>query len=193
MNIFKRNYTLRRFSQQSTKMGYAVVASYCYFGKYDCGIKLQLQRRLVRQRWLVIHKGRGEYNEKEKYSLIAARLAFQIGGIMVYFTPPDKNDCLTRIVLDGDEYLFKFSFNYEGGFWVLGIYENENNPIVAGIKITPCFPVNWYFRQYIKLPKGVLGVVTRLEKIGRQDFVNGNAQFVYITKDEYAEYVGGGA
>ena len=28
MNIFKRNYTLRRFSQQSTKMGYAVVASY---------------------------------------------------------------------------------------------------------------------------------------------------------------------
>lgn len=28
MNIFKRNYTLRRFSQQSTKKGYAVVASY---------------------------------------------------------------------------------------------------------------------------------------------------------------------
>ena len=28
MNIFKRNYTLRRFSQQSTKKGYAVMASY---------------------------------------------------------------------------------------------------------------------------------------------------------------------
>lgn len=112
---------------------------------------------------------------------------------MVYFTPPDKNDGLTRIVLDGDEYLFRFSFNYEGQFWTLGVYENENTPIVAGIKITPCFPVNWYFRQYIKLPKGILGVVTRLEKIGRQDFVNGNAQFVYITKDEYAEYAEGGA
>ena len=28
MNIFKRDYTLRRFSRQTTKNGYAVIASY---------------------------------------------------------------------------------------------------------------------------------------------------------------------
>ena len=63
---------------------------------------------------------------------------------MVYFTPPDKNDSFTRIILDGDEYLFRFSYNYEGEFWTLGIYQSEEAPIVAGMKITPCFPVNWY-------------------------------------------------
>lgn len=110
---------------------------------------------------------------------------------MVYFTPPDKNDCFTRIVLDGEEYLFRFSYNYEAGFWTMGIYQNETTPIVAGMKILPTFPVNWYFRQYIEMPKGILGVVTKLDKIGRDDFTNGNAQFVYITYDEYAEYIGG--
>lgn len=110
---------------------------------------------------------------------------------MVYFTPPDKNDSFTRIVLDGDEYLFRFSYNYAGGFWVMGIYQNESTPIVTGMKILPTFPVNWYFRQYIELPKGILAVLTKLEKIGRKDFVDGNAQFVYITYAEYVEYVGG--
>ena len=86
---------------------------------------------------------------------------------MVYFTPPDKNDSFTRIILDGDEYLFRFSYNYEGEFWTLGIY----------------------LRQYIKLPKGVLGVMTQLDKIGRNDFIDGNAQFVYVTYDEFNEYV----
>lgn len=110
---------------------------------------------------------------------------------MVYFTPPDKNDSFTRIVLDGDECLFRFSYNYTGGFWVMGIYQNENLPIVAGMKILPSFPVNWYFRQYVELPKGVLGVITKLDKIGREDFVNGKAQFVYVTYDEFKEYTGG--
>lgn len=112
---------------------------------------------------------------------------------MVYFTPPDKNDSFTRIVLDGDEYLFRFSYNYYGGFWTMGIYQNENTPIVAAIKILPTFPVNWYFRQYIELPKGILAVITKLEKIGRNDFANGNAQFVYATRDEVETFTGGTA
>lgn len=108
---------------------------------------------------------------------------------MVYFTPPDKNDSFTRIVLDGEEYLFKFAYNYSGEFWSLGIYSSEDEPIVSDIKITPSFPVNWYFRQYISLPKGMLAVITSLETIGRDDFSNGNAKFVYITEAEYNEYV----
>lgn len=110
---------------------------------------------------------------------------------MVYFTPPDKNDSFTRIVLEGEEYLFRFSYNYVGGFWTMGIYQNESTPIVSGVKIVPTFPVNWYFRQYIELPKGILAVITKLDKIGRNDFVDGNARFVYVTYDEYTEYVGG--
>lgn len=111
---------------------------------------------------------------------------------MVYFTPPDQNDSFTRVVLDGDEYLFRFTYNYEGQFWVVGVYQNENSPLVAGMKIMPSFPINWYFRQYIELPKGFLAVVTRLEKIERESFMNGDAQLVYVTKAEFDEYMNGG-
>lgn len=110
---------------------------------------------------------------------------------MQYFTPPDKNDSLTRIVLDGTEYLFRFSYNYQGSFWVMGIYKSDDVPIVAGLKIVPQFPLNWYFRQRIDLPNGILGVVTKLNSIGRNDFVNGQAQFVYISKSEVEAYING--
>ena len=110
---------------------------------------------------------------------------------MEYFTPPDQNDSLTRIVLDGAEYLFRFSYNYVGNYWSMGIYQNEDTPIVANIKIVPQFPINWHLRQFVNLPNGVLGVVTKLDRIGRDDFVNGNAQFVYITKDEVEEFING--
>lgn len=108
---------------------------------------------------------------------------------MLYFTPPDKNDSFTRIILDGVEYYFKFSYNYMGEFWTLGIFSSDKEPIVADIKITPTFPVNWYFRQYIELPKGILAVKASVEKIGRNDFADDNAKFVYITEEEYNDYM----
>lgn len=110
---------------------------------------------------------------------------------MLSFVPPDKNDSFTRIVLDGEEYLFKFSYNYDGGFWTMGVYADERTAIIAGVKIVPSFPINWHFRQYIDLPNGVIGVVTSLEKIGRKDFMNGKAKFVYLSTSEIESYLGG--
>ncbi len=107
---------------------------------------------------------------------------------MVTFTPPDSNDCLTRIVLDGAEYLFRFSYNYMGGYWTVGVYQGASKPVIAGIKIVPNYPINWHLRQYTELPNGTLGVICKQDKIGRNDFINGNAQMVYVTKDETDEY-----
>lgn len=33
------------------------------------------------------------------------------------------------------------------------------------------------------LPDGAFGVITELEAVGRQDFINGNAQFVFIPSE----------
>ena len=106
---------------------------------------------------------------------------------MVYFTPPDKNDSFTRIILDGREYLLRFSYNYKGGFWTFGVYANESTPVVAGIKIVPCFTLNNYFTEVVKMPRGVFGVITTRDKVGRNDFVDGTAEFIFATLEEVEE------
>ena len=47
-----------------------------------------------------------------------------------------------------------------------------------GVKLVPRFPLNVFY-GVTKLPSGVFGVMTKLDRIGRKDFVEGNAQFVF--------------
>lgn len=108
---------------------------------------------------------------------------------MIYFTPPDSNDCFTRIVFGEKEYLFKFSFNYSVGCWTMGIYEDESTPIVSSIKVVPDFPLTFFYKLAV-LPDGVLGVITTLERVGRDDFTNGNAKFIFVSTEELEEYGG---
>jgi len=105
---------------------------------------------------------------------------------MVYFTPPDSNDCFTRIVLDDKEYLFRFSFNYSADCWIMGIYEDESTPIISCVKVVPDFPLTIFYKL-ASLPDGVIGVITTLGRIGRDDFLSGKATFVYANNDELNE------
>lgn len=107
---------------------------------------------------------------------------------MIYFTPPDSNDSLTRLVLNNKEYVFHFSYNYHGDFWTMGIYENYTTPIVTCIKVVPEYPLT-HFLEIAELPEGIIFVETTLERIGRKDFVDGNAQFVFVANDEFDAYV----
>lgn len=111
---------------------------------------------------------------------------------MIYFSPPDSNDSLTRLVLNGKEYVFHYSFNYHYGYWTMGIYEDYTTPIITCIKVVPEFPLTHYFKM-VELPEGYIFVETTLERIGRKDFANENARFVFVTYEEleaYAEAMG---
>ncbi|MCD8201904.1 MAG: hypothetical protein LUD47_07560 [Clostridia bacterium] len=110
---------------------------------------------------------------------------------MVYFTPPDSNDSVTRIILENKEYILRFSYNYIGGYWSMGFYRNTETPYITSIKLVPRYPVNHWCRQYIELPQGYFGLVTKLDRIGREDFNNGNAQIAYFTKSEVEAYDAG--
>ena len=35
------------------------------------------------------------------------------------------------------------------------------------------------FYSLTKMPSGIFGVMTKLDRIGRKDFVDGNAQFIF--------------
>lgn len=91
---------------------------------------------------------------------------------------PDMNDSISRIVLNGKVYQIRFTWNESGEYWKFGLYSMQNEPIVIGIKIVPRYPLNLFF-GVTKLPNGVFGVQTKLHRIGRNDFINGKAKFIF--------------
>lgn len=91
---------------------------------------------------------------------------------------PDMNDSVSRIVLNGKQYRIRFTYNDTCNYWTFGISDSLGTPIRVGIKIVPKMPLN-LFCGTENMPLGVFGVLTELEKIGRTDFVNGKAKFIF--------------
>lgn len=91
---------------------------------------------------------------------------------------PDLNDSLSRIVLSGKAYQIRFTYNDTFDYWKFSLYTSHGEPIVLGIKIVPKTPLN-LFQCTAQLPDGVFGVLTNLDRIGRNDFREGAARFVF--------------
>ena len=104
----------------------------------------------------------------------------------VTITVPDHNDSFSRIVLDSAEYLLRFTWNEHGGYWNFGVYQTDETPIVTSMKVLPNAPLSIWHQNPL-MPRGEFGAVTDLEHIGRQDFLNGKAEFVYIPYSELLE------
>jgi len=92
---------------------------------------------------------------------------------------PDMNDSVSRVVLNGKQYLIRFTWNDTGGYWCFGLSDSLGEPILIGVKIVPQFPLNLFY-GLADLPSGVFGVFTELGKVGRDDFKDGKASFAFI-------------
>lgn len=92
---------------------------------------------------------------------------------------PDMNDSISRIVLRGKQYQLRFTYNDTGGYWSFGLMDSLGTPLLIGVKIVPQFPLNLFYGTD-KLPLGVFAALTKEEHIGRDSFVSGKAQFVFI-------------
>ena len=91
---------------------------------------------------------------------------------------PDMNDSVSRIVLCGKQYQIRFTYNDTFDYWTFGLYDSLGEPIRIGVKIVPQMPLNLFWGTDL-MPFGVFGVLSDLERIGRNDFVNGKAQFIF--------------
>jgi hypothetical protein len=91
---------------------------------------------------------------------------------------PDMNDSVSTVVLSGKQYQIRFTYNDTGGYWSFGIYDTLGNPIRVGIKMVPKMPLN-LFCGTDDMPNGVFGILSSLEKVGRNDFVDGKAKFIF--------------
>ena len=102
---------------------------------------------------------------------------------MVYIEVPDENDSVSSVTLDDLEYQIRFTYNEVGDYWTFSILDNEDNTILGMTKIVPNFPLI-YFVNKENLPNGIFGVVSDLQRVGREDFNNGYAEFVFIPNSE---------
>ena len=92
---------------------------------------------------------------------------------------PDMNDSISRVVLSGKQYQLRLTWNDTGGYWTFGLLDILGTPLLFGVKVVPQFPLN-LFSCSDELPLGIFAALTEQDHVGRQDFVNGKAQFVYI-------------
>lgn len=92
---------------------------------------------------------------------------------------PDMNDSFSRVVLNDTAYQMRFTWLDAPKRWMWGLYTSDRQPIIEGIRVAPSFPINLPY-GHLDLPAGAFGAISELEAIGREDFLNGNAQFVFI-------------
>ena len=91
---------------------------------------------------------------------------------------PDMNDSVSRVVLNNKEYNIRFTYNDSYDYWKFSLYDSQSNPIYLNIKIVPKFPLN-IFIGTSDAPSGFFGVKTSLLRIGRNDFKDKNAKFIF--------------
>lgn len=92
---------------------------------------------------------------------------------------PDMNDSVTKVPLQGKLYQLRFTWNDTGAYWMLGVMDSLGTPLLLGVKIVPQFPLNLLFGRE-NMPSGIFAVLTEKESVGRQDFVDGTARFVFV-------------
>ena len=96
---------------------------------------------------------------------------------------PDMNDSFSRVVLDGTQYLIRFTWNEAAKRWSFGLFTIQREPLVQGVRLVPRFPLNLQIVDE-RFPSGVFGVYSDFESAGRDDFINDRATFAYISADE---------
>lgn len=91
---------------------------------------------------------------------------------------PDLNDSVSRVLLGGVVYQIRFTWSDTERRWYFGLASSQGVPIVRMIKIVPGFPLN-IFIGHDDMPNGIFGCMSTLDVVGREDFKNGRAQFIF--------------
>ena len=102
---------------------------------------------------------------------------------MLFIEVPDMNDSVSTLSIDGKEYGLRFTYNEKFDFWSFGLYDEDNEPIIAMTRIVPNFPI-FHFYTETDIPDGVFGCLSDTAEVGRYAFINKTAEFVYIPNIE---------
>jgi len=93
---------------------------------------------------------------------------------------PREHDSFSELVINGELLLIRFTYNDTFDYWTFGIYELNETPIIAAVKIVPNFPLN-LFLPMRRLGNLRFNATSKQPRIGREDFWNENAKFWMVT------------
>lgn len=105
---------------------------------------------------------------------------------MLFIDVPDMNDSISSLTIDEIEYGLRFTYNEKYDYWSFGLYDEDDDPIIAMTRIVPNFPI-FHFYTDSDIPDGVFGCLSDIDTVGRYAFVNKTAEFVYIPNEELEE------
>lgn len=96
---------------------------------------------------------------------------------------PDKNDSVSRVTLAGSVYNIRFTWNQFGQYWTFGLYDSDMEPIMHSKKIVPYAPLT-YFYSSDRFPDGIFGCFSNSDAIGRKDFIDDKAKFIFVPNED---------
>lgn len=102
---------------------------------------------------------------------------------MLYIMVPDENDSISQLTIGDTDYHIRFTYNETYDYWSFGLYDADEIPVIAMTRIVPNFPL-FHFYAGESLPDGAFGCISDTEKVGREAFNAGTAEFVFIPYDE---------
>lgn len=98
-------------------------------------------------------------------------------------------DFTEEIALSNILYIFNFSWNSRGEFWVLDVYNKDTNfPIVLGIKLLAEYDITYLFKY--KFTKEYKLIVTNpaqsFKRLSENSFTRSEYFLIYLPEEEYA-------
>ena len=96
----------------------------------------------------------------------------------------DDNDVVSSISLDGTLYKFRMTWNPDGYFWTMHLWDRNDNPLLTNVKVVPNFPL-LFNKHCFNIPSGEFLVITKQTVIDRDAFADGRATLVYLTEEEW--------
>lgn len=99
----------------------------------------------------------------------------------------DQNSFVIEAALDELTYFLRFDWNSEAQFWTMAIQNARNEAVLRGVVLVSNTPLLQQFR-HLDVPAGEFVVVADDPDmaIDRNCFLNGRANFYYLTENEVA-------
>lgn len=99
----------------------------------------------------------------------------------------DANSFVKSAILDSVAYRLRFDWNDYMQQWFMDVCQNDNTDLIRGLPLVANYPLLKQYRRHSGIPPGeLLAVLTNesVPNIGRDDFINGRAQLVYVPEVE---------
>ena len=100
----------------------------------------------------------------------------------------EEDDFVQAVTIDDTVYKLHFAYNDVLKSWSMDIRDNQNKDLVRSVRIIPNFPLLSQYKRHLEISGEMVATITTdIQNIGRNDFIDGKANLVYVTKSEVNE------